>query len=314
MKAVFKTLVLVVAAGPILLFFQNCGQPGSITAQPVADAVTSGPNTPPVVDPPPPVNGLTIKALPATKYICEPFGNMNGGNAKGGLRADLAYVNPQLGLSAAEKNSYSALRYFENEAQFVKSPTGLFLSQINVPTRHFDQGFRLSDGSYLSDTAGNRLIEWFALKMSSLLKLAATDQEGYYELATISDDGSVLFLGSGAQQEKWIDNDGAHSTRMKCADKSLMLTRTSKIPMTYFYNQGPRTEIANVLAWKYRGQIPPSKGIGSATVPAKPNSGIQPTAQSALAGKSLRGMDIVSSVLTTSNFPTPSSTHVRLKM
>ncbi|MFN8789928.1 MAG: hypothetical protein ACK5Y2_00560 [Bdellovibrionales bacterium] len=263
MKAVFKTLVLVVAAGPLLLFFQNCGQPGSVTTKPV-DAGASDTTAPaPVVDappvpvptpPPPPVNGLTVKTLPSTRFICEPFGNMNGGDTKAGLRAELAYVNPQLGLSAGEKNSYSALRYFDGESQFVKSPTALFLSQINVPTRQFDQGFRLSDGSYLTDTANNRLIEWFALKMSSVLKLAAADQEGYYELATISDDGSVLFLGSGAQQEKWIDNDGAHSTRMKCASKALMLKRTSKIPMTYFYNQGPRTEIANVLVWKFRGQ------------------------------------------------------------
>jgi hypothetical protein len=119
-----------------------------------------------------------------------------------------------------------------------------------VPTRRFEQGFLLLDGTFLADSAGNKLIEWFALKMKSVLKLGPADEAGLYELATISDDGSRLFLGAADQEKEVINNDGAHSTKMKCATEALAMTKESKIPMTYFYNQGPRTEIANVLIWR----------------------------------------------------------------
>ncbi len=255
MKKTIRYLALVPAALLLVVVFQNCGQPGSIqVSNPVTSITPTGDPTDPVppVEPPVIADVYGIKVLPSNKFICEPFGNMNGGEIKGGLKAELAYVDPSLNLTAATKNAYGVMEYFSDATQFVKTPTPIFLSQVNVPTRRFDQGFMLSDGSFLSDTNNNRLIEWFALRMKSVLKLSPDDQEGLYEIATISDDGSRLFLAAavGAAEVEIVNNDGAHSTRMKCADQPINMTRTSKMPMTYYYNQGPRTEIANVMVWR----------------------------------------------------------------
>ncbi len=253
MKYIYRYVSLAFASILILFMFQNCGQPGSIANTiPTLENPTSTPPTPePPIDNPSDV--FAVKLLPSSKFICEPFGNMNGGDVKGGLKAELRYVDPTLGLSATQKNAYGVLTYFSDQSEFIKTSTPLFLSQVNVPTRLFDQGFGLSDGTVLKDTQGNKLIEWFALKMKSLLKLSATDLEGEYEIASISDDGSRVFLGapdSNGVQPEIINNDGAHSTRMKCAAQPVSLNKTSKIPLTYYYNQGPRTEIANVLVWR----------------------------------------------------------------
>lgn len=252
-----RYLAIVPAALILVVFFQNCGQPGSIAvSNPAATIVPTGDPLPPT-DIPEIADVFGIKVLPSNKFICEPFGNMNGGEIKGGLKAELAYVDPSLNLTAATKNAYGVMEYFGSASQFVKTTTPIFLSQVNVPTRKFDQGFMLSDGSFLSDTNNNKLIEWFALRMKSVLKLSDTDAEGLYEIATISDDGSRLFLGQPAGADgivppevEIVNNDGAHSTRMKCASQPINMSRTSKLPMTYYYNQGPRTEIANVMVWR----------------------------------------------------------------
>ncbi len=244
MKKAMRFIALTLCLSSIAVFFQNCGQAGSISA--VSPEIT-------LEAPLDNIDGLKpleIVVLPSNKFICEPFGNSGGTDIKGGLRAELAYVDPQLNLTSSIKNAFGSAEYFSDSAQFIKVKDPLFLSQINVPSRRFDQGFLLLDGTFLADSAGNKLIEWFALKMKSVLKLSATDEAGLYELATISDDGSRLFLGAADQEKEVINNDGAHSTKMKCASEALAMTKDSKIPMTYFYNQGPRTEIANVLIWR----------------------------------------------------------------
>ncbi len=232
------------AALSIALIFQNCGQPGSISATPALSESASGVVTPVVTD----TYGITV--LNSSKFICEPFGNTNGGDSKAGLKAELAYIDPQSNLSTSTKNNYQSIDYFGGGNEFIQTTTPIYLSQINVPTRKFDQGFLLSDGTYLVDQGGNKLIEYFALKMKSLLKLSPADEEGDYELATISDDGSRLLLNLGYGDQEVIVNDGAHSTRMRCANDPVTLSQNSKIPMTYYYNQGPRYEIANVLIWR----------------------------------------------------------------
>ena len=244
MKKAMRFITLILCLSSVAVFFQNCGQPGSISAvQPEFILETPLDNNEEQ-------KPLEIVILPSNKFICEPFGNTGGADIKGGLRAELAYVDPQLNLASGVKNSYGSAEYFSDAAQFIKVKDPIFLSQINVPTRRFDQGFLLLNGTFLADSAGNKLIEWFALKMKSVLKLSTADEAGLYELATISDDGSRLFLGAADQEKEIINNDGAHSAKMKCASEALAMTKDSKVPMTYFYNQGPRTEIASVLIWR----------------------------------------------------------------
>jgi hypothetical protein len=233
----------------IVVIFQNCGQPGAISASNPGTELAAG-GTPTPTPTPTDVYGITV--LPSTQFICEPFGNTNSGDAQAGLKAELAYVNPTLGLDATTKNSYGAADYFSGASQFVVTETPIFLSQVNVPTQSFDKGFLLSNGSYLSDTAGNKLIEWFALKMQSILKLGDLDDEGDYEIATISDDGSRVFLAPtlDGQQTEVVKNDGAHAATMQCGSAPITFSRSSRMPLTYYYNQGPRYHIANVMIWR----------------------------------------------------------------
>ena len=244
MNKAMRLIALMLCLSSVAVIFQNCGQAGSISA--VEVQTQTGLEFPDIES----TSIHEIVVLPSTKFICEPFGNSSNADIKNGLRAELAYVNPLLNIASGTKNSYGSAEYFSDATQFIKVKDPLFLSQVNVPTRRFEQGFMLLDGTFLADSSGNRLIEWFALKMKTLLKLSAADEAGLYELATISDDGSRLFLGPENQERELINNDGAHSAKMKCATEAVELTRESKIPMTYFYNQGPRTEIANVLIWR----------------------------------------------------------------
>lgn len=256
--------------------FQNCSQTGYVqkTGDPSVQSPigtpaisdTTAPNlSTPVTDPSSPVVEVTpifdnssqttkydVTILPKSNYICEPFGNSAGdlGENQAGLKAELAYIDSSLNLSVGQKNSYLAVDYFSGQDSFTKVDSTIFLSQINVPSRTFSEGFKVSSNSFLTDKQNSLLIEWFALKIQSLLKLSDKDEEGYYELATISDDGSALYIQESDSLTKLIDNDGGHATQMKCASKLINLKKDSKIPFVYFYNQGPRFEIANVLIWR----------------------------------------------------------------
>lgn len=255
MKLLYRYGTTLIAVLALTIIFQNCGQPGSIsTSVPISESLSGDvpvQDLPPLDDPGGEIaETYAIKDLGSSRFICEPFGNMNAGVVKGGLKAELAYVDYKKNLTPEAKNAFGSMDYFSGKEIFIKSPTPIYLSQINVPTRHFDQGFRLSDGSYLAAADGIKLVEWFALNMNGVLKLSPTDEAGFYEIAIISDDGSRLFVGDGDSKRELINNDGAHSARMKCAATTINFTKETRLPLTYYYNQGPRTEIANVMVWR----------------------------------------------------------------
>lgn len=230
----------------IAAIFQNCGQAGQVSQ--ISTAVENATQIPDDV--------FVIKALPSTQFICSPFGNSNQGSATSGLSAELAYIDPNSNLPNSTKNSYAVRDYFSGTTPFIKTPTTLFLSQINAPTQRFNQGFKLSDNTYLSNGTGEKLIEWFAIHLQSLIKLSPEDAEGEYEFATISDDGSRVFVGSPLRE--MINNDGAHNVKMVCSTEAINFDRTTKLPLSYYYNQGPRTDIANVFLWRKKTDNTPS--------------------------------------------------------
>jgi hypothetical protein len=245
MSQFLRYFMLLPAALVVSVIFQNCGQAGQISK--ISTAVEGITQTP--TDDNDNTNDVyVIRALASTQFICSPFGNNNQGNATSGLRAELAYINPSSNLSDEMKRSYGVRDYFNGANQFIKTPTTLFLTQINAPTQNFDQGFLLSNNTYLSNGSGERLIEWFALHLQSLLKLSPQDDEGEYEFATISDDGSRVFVGSPLREI--VNNDGVHTVKMMCSTEALQFNRDTKLPLSYYYNQGPRTEIANVFLWR----------------------------------------------------------------
>lgn len=178
-----------------------------------------------------------------TIAVCDPFTNPgpNCSSSSPGLKGVLFY-EPQSTV-ASEGGWQQLATYF---SRGVNTNITLVLSQLNVPTENFSVGFPIGPNTYLTDLDGNKLVEWFAIQVDGVLKLAPGDAAGNYEFATLTDDGSILYLRDSAsgQLVPRIQNDGTHSTKLACIDKAVAMDSTSQIPMRLQYFQGPRTEIA----------------------------------------------------------------------
>lgn len=189
-----------------------------------------------------------INAYPLTKLVCDPFNGDETPSPKHGIKSNLWFR----GLN--QPRFYSVMDYINKTT---KSEQNLFFNSINVPTRVFSTGFPLETGGVVKDDSGNQLIEYFAMKYSSQITLSDTDTEGTYELALLSDDGSILNIkdptADGVIPTTWstlINNDGDTPTRMKCSSKLIDFKKGKRVPMELFYYQGPRYHIANMLIWR----------------------------------------------------------------
>jgi PA14 domain len=117
-----------------------------------------------------------------------------------------------------------SLPYFE-----LLNPIGvIYTSSLNVPERHFREGFPGVTNRY----------EWFAIDYRGRFWI---EEPGVYQFALTSDDGSKLYIDGSLI----IDNDGIHSAQVKT--ESLRLDGGSHgIRVSYF--QGPRDKVALVLS------------------------------------------------------------------
>lgn len=195
--------------------------------------------------------GLSTLAVDVNRYasnklICNPLSDAPATqtNYEKGIKAELSY------LTAGMPRLYSSMDYIQFGK---KSDQSIFLSDMNVPTRIFSEGFSNASGSVLKNDVGENLIEYFGLKMKTNLILTPADADGDYELALLSDDGSTLTLKSGTgpeADEVLINNDGDHPTRMGCASRTIRLRRNVMQPIEVTYYQGPRYHISNVLIWR----------------------------------------------------------------
>lgn len=188
---------------------------------------------------PPP---LTDVDFDPSEAICDPLSNSPSENPEYGLLGQLILRSPEMSAKPS-----SVMEYYEKGQRLDKK---LYFADINVPTRHFTEGFSTLNGEVLLDENNERLIEHFSIEYDSILKLAEDDEEGHYELALLSDDGARLFAQLNGKWTEIINNDGIHATRMGCAYQTIHLTRTSELPIKVLYYQGPRYHIANVLMWK----------------------------------------------------------------
>jgi hypothetical protein len=192
-----------------------------------------------------------------TVAVCDPFTNPgpNCTSSSPGLKGSLFY-EPQ--STVASEGGWSQLSTYFSRG--VNTNITLVLSQLNVPTENFSVGFPIGNGLYLTDLDGNKLVEWFALQVDGILKLAPGDVAGNYEFALLSDDGSILYLRdpNTGQLVPRIQNDGAHSTKLACIDSALAMDSTTQIPMRLQYFQGPRTEIALRMLYRKASSTPES--------------------------------------------------------
>jgi hypothetical protein len=182
------------------------------------------------------------------QIICDPF-STNTTNCTGGLKGNIYYLT-QAKIDDFKASSNKSVDYFYSQG--VRLDATLFLKQLNVPTRLFDSGFPTSDNNYIKDENGNRLNEYFAFQLQSVLKLDS-EPEGYYQIAFLSDDGTRLKYKNSPNDPTFttlIDNDGDHSTQMGCSSTTLYLTKNSRLPIQVEYYQGPKYQIALVLLWR----------------------------------------------------------------
>lgn len=175
------------------------------------------------------------------KIVCDPMGTPGNPGPGDGLIASLFYL---------ESNQPKYTQVSDYMEFGTKSTQKLFFSQLNVPTRVFDQGFPSQTGSLLQNDQNEDLIEHFGLRFRSVLTLAPSDEEGDYELALLSDDGAVLkIMNSEGEFETVVDNDKVHPTRMGCGDV-VTFNKATEFDVEIDYYQGPRYHISLIPMWR----------------------------------------------------------------
>jgi hypothetical protein len=190
---------------------------------------------------------VDVNKYSSHKLVCDPFNENEPTTTttyEQGIKAQLFYREDNM------PRMFKALDYINFTR---KSEKDIFLTDVNVPTRMFTEGFSTPNGDVLKKDSGEKLIEYFGLKMSTHLVLSDTDEEGFYELAVLADDGSNLIIKSGDgdnADETLIENDGDHPTRMGCATRTIHLRKNALLPIEMHYYQGPKYHISNVLMWR----------------------------------------------------------------
>jgi hypothetical protein len=186
------------------------------------------------------VSKYDLNIYPVNKLVCDPLVSTAPNPAiNGGLRAALYY------LQSGQPRYSDVSDFFANA---YKADQTLFLTNLNVPTRNFTEGFSIDDNELVTDDQNNTLLEWFGLHFEANLGLAADQPEGYYQFALLADDGAILQMSTA--EGNWqtvVNNDGLHQTQMGCSTQTVYLTHASQIPIQVSYFQGPRYQIALTL-------------------------------------------------------------------
>ena len=181
-----------------------------------------------------------VNTYALNKLVCDPMGG-GGAGINDGLIATLFY------LDSSQPHYNKVSDYIEYGTQSNKT---LFFSELNIPTRRFELGFPSETGDLIKDDLGNDLNEYFAIRFQSVLKLSESDLAGDYELALLSDDGTVMkVVGEDGEYQVVVDNDGNHPTRMGCGE-TISLDATSEVDVQIDYYQGPRYHISLIPMWR----------------------------------------------------------------
>ncbi len=187
-----------------------------------------------------PLPTFDANVYPLNKIVCDPFEPGTPG-PNDGMIATLHY------RTAGQPAWQHVSDYID---QGHKSSQYLFFSKLNVPTRLFSLGFPTETGDSIKNDLQETLNEYFALSVTSVLKLAPTDEEGDYELALLSDDGAVFQIRQeDGNYRTVVDNDGNHPTRLGCGER-ISMNRSSELVVRINYYQGPRYHISVIPLWR----------------------------------------------------------------
>ena len=215
--------------------FSGCNAPSQVTAGNSSIEVAPQLATAPTGDP--------------GHQVCDPFGTGGTAGPDHGIFGHLWYLTPDM-------PQYTHVADYQTYG--LSAPVDLYFSQLNVPTRKFDEGFTTQDGTLLQTPQGTTLYEWFSLHFETTIKLSRLDTAGEYQFAVLSDDGSVMSINdTGTGYRTLINNDGVTPSRLGCAAESITFDNSTSLPIKVDYFQGPRYHIALILLWR---EIPSCSG------------------------------------------------------
>lgn len=188
---------------------------------------------------------VDLNRYPANKLVCDPFAVAPTPTTtyENGIKGQLFYRD------RGQQRFYRTSDYFEKATQSDKT---VFLSDVNTPTRIFSTGFSTPTGETLRTNSGEKLVEYFALKLTTNIILTEDDEPGEYEFALLADDGANLVIkgADAGSDEVLIANDGDHGTKMGCSTRTVRFRKNVMLPVEISYYQGPLYHIANVLVWR----------------------------------------------------------------
>jgi hypothetical protein len=122
----------------------------------------------------------------------------------------------------------------------------IYFQDIDVPEQSASEGFPGPNGP-LKDSSGDILTQNFSLTFTGEIKLASNQDSGFYQFATLSDDGSVLNLNTGSGLSASVNNDYRHGSTLQGSTKTVYMDQTSLIPMQLQYFQGNNADMALIL-------------------------------------------------------------------
>jgi len=190
-------------------------------------------------------SAMVVSPSPTPSLVCDPFENeATTGDSKNGIKAKLYYYNTQ----TLRSHPYSGVNDFLNYGKAANAD--LYFNNIFTPTRAFDRGFAMSDGSVLKNDEGTPLFENFALKFTGGIQLPQGMADRKVQFAVLSDDGAILSIINPSSSSTIINNDGNHPTKMGCAAAPVQISANSRLKFELDYYQGPRRHIAITLLWR----------------------------------------------------------------
>jgi hypothetical protein len=183
------------------------------------------------------------------RTICDPFSTGSSVARDRGVTANLVYRD------IGQPRWHTAREYLDY-GTIVEST--LYFDRLYVPTRKYDTPFMTKTGEPVVYQGTNpslppqAVYEYFGLRFESQLQLAANEPAADYQMAVLSDDGAVFYWKDSATQAltPYINNDGDHSTKMKCSASTVRMESGQKRPFVLEYYQGPRFHISLIVMWR----------------------------------------------------------------
>lgn len=221
----------------VVVGYQNCQQNEDYFKMADVNAISAPDMLPPVVVELPPTTGPEPVPEPnpcangsTQDLICNPLGG------------DQPVVHvPRSGLIASlyeGKYGFSSINIYLTDGY--KHPENIYFSNFNVPARSFNQGFSVGENDFLKTQTGSKLIEWFAIDAKGNITLPEAQEEGFYHIVTISDDGILVKVDG----RTLISNPSPHAPMIDCSKELVEMVKGKEKPFELTYYQGPRYQIA----------------------------------------------------------------------